>query len=140
MPVAVAPTSPRTAQLITSPGIVTWSNGYIFDGFLWLGLSLPTGYTNIKCFGSQLPQEIPRYIKVPIIAGQLDQTTQIFYTTDMDPPATQYFAYWFDRNNQLITPDPGTAVGFVVSTPVVTIAIPTLTLPSVGPAPTPQGH
>lgn len=126
------PTNPPASQLVTNPATVVWSDGTPFDGFLFLGLELPTNtsYAKFGLWGTLRAQDLPQYIKVPIIAGAIDQATQIYYNQYMTPPGSQYFAYWFTREGVLIAPASGTATGISVTIATTTLTVPTLTVPT----------
>ena len=133
--------TPRTAKLITNPTTVVWSGGAPFNGYVVIGVQLPTvgKYPNPSLWASQRPLPLPRSIKVPIIDGQIDTTTALFFTADLDPPGTHYNAYYFDRLNNLIAPALNTAPLFTITNDPTTLTVPTLPLPdytgAVGPNP-----
>lgn len=129
--------SPSVATFVSSPGTIAWSDGTLFDGYVWLGLQLPTGDAPYL-FNSTRPQQLPPYTRIPIIGGQLDNNTGVFYNSNLQPPGTRYVAYYFDSNNVLIAPASGTATPFAVSATPVTLTVPTLTVPALGTAPVPQ--
>lgn len=83
-------------------------------------------------------QRLPLYMKVLIVNGAIDQTVQALYNASINPPGTQYVAYWFTSEGTLITPASGTAVSFTVSAPTTVLVVPTLTLPTGASAPVPQ--
>lgn len=121
---------PRAAQLQTSPTIITWVSGQYFNGYVWLGVEVPNGYSQLTLTNSYVPQQLPRYIKVPIINGTIDTTTGVPWTSDIDPPGTNYVAYFCDNNNAVIAPTSGSASPFSVAGSTYTINVPTLTMPS----------
>ena len=117
-----------------------WSNGSRFDGYVWIGITLPATPAGIDApylWASQRRQNLPRLIKVPIVNGQIDQTTQLFYNSTMNPPGTTYVAYYYSQDDVLIAPSSGTATPFSVSASPTTLTVPTLTVPSVFTPPTP---
>lgn len=132
-------TPPSTAVLSGSPA---WSNGTPFDGWVRLGLVLPTnsdGSWPSAIFGAQTTaQRLPIWIEVPINAGTFNQQTKIWYNSSIDPPNTQYVAYWYDGNNRRLfpatgdSPTPFVVNQFTVTGGTYTISIPMLTVPSVG--------
>lgn len=124
-----SPYVPRSAVLSTSPGTVQWASGNNFNGYVWIGLILPTGYSQPTLFNSFIPQQLPRYVKVPVINGAIDTTTAIPWTSDIDPPGSSYVAYWMDNNNTLIAPASGTASAFQITGSSMTLTVPTLTMP-----------
>lgn len=131
---------PRASQFLTDPVGVRWADGTLFDGYVWLGIVLPNNpaFKFPWLYGSWRYQQLPRFIKVPIINGAIDSTTQAFYNSDLNPPGTKYVAYWFSSDGTLITPATGSAVPFIISTPFTTLTVPTLTLPSGENFPVPQ--
>lgn len=131
---------PQTAQLLTSPSTVVWSNGKKFDGYAWIGTTLPTtpeGFTAPYLWASQRRQDLPPTCKVLIVNGVIDSSTQLFYNANLNPPGTQYVAYYFSQDNVLIAPATGDAVPFTVTANPTTLTVPTLTAPSVFVAPEP---
>lgn len=132
-----APAVPQTSTLITSPATVVWSDGSKFDGYVWIGVELPAtpvGFTSPYLWSTQRLQKLPKYIKVPVINGVIDNGTSLFYTTNLNPPACLYVAYWYSQFGVLIAPSLGTATPFTVTTDQTTLTVPTLTVPS-GPTP-----
>lgn len=134
---------PQTAQLLTSPSTVVWSDGKKFDGYVWIGVTLPTtpaGFDAPYLWASQRRQDLPPKCKVPIVNGVIDSTTQLFYNANMNPPGTQYVAYYFSQDDVLIAPASGTATPFSVTASPHTLTVPTLTIPSTFVAPTPPSE
>lgn len=132
---------PRTAALSTSPSTVTWASGTNFNGFCWLGLTMPSASgVSYKphLFNALLRQEIPRYIQVPIINGVIDPSTSPYWNADVDPPGTQYVAYWFDSNSVLVAPASGTATPFSIASVTQILTVPTLPVPTGSSVPVPQ--
>ena len=126
-----SPGVPRAAQLSTNPAQITWQSTSIgFNGYVWIGLNLPNGYSQPSLFNSYITQQLPRFIKVPIVNGTIDSTTQVPYSSDIDPPGTNYVAYYMDNNNAIIAPTSGSASPFSISNSTYTLVVPTLPLPS----------
>lgn len=128
----------RTTTVVTNPNPVLWNNNIPFDGYLWLGLSIPSGYDHPSLWNSERPQAIPQFTKIPIIGGTIDPGTQVFYNSDINPPNTLYYAYWFDRLDRLVAPPSGTAIGFTIGVNPYIISVPTLIPAAVGQPPVPQ--
>lgn len=123
--------SPRAAQFTTNPATVTWgSNSAGFNGYVFLGLELPNGYSQPTIFNSYIPQQFSRYIKVPIINGAIDTTTGAFWNSDIDPPGTSYVAYFCDNNNAIIAPVSGSATLFTIANSTYQLNVPALPSPS----------
>lgn len=125
------PSAPRQAS-IKSTSRVEWSDGSPFNGFLLVGLALPTvsGYTYARTFlgNTGKPQRIPLWTKIPIDTGVYDNAAKVFFNADLDPPNTRYSAWWYDHNNRQVA---GPASLFEVTTDPHVLATPTLTVPSV---------
>lgn len=141
MPIPLAAQQPpQASQLATNPTYVKWDDGTLFDGYVWLGLRLP------DCSCHEFPylwaayrlQRLPQFIRVPVVNGQIDQSTQCFYTNQINPPGMEYVAYWFSQDNVLVAPAANTATPFTVLTATTTLVVPTLAVPSPGTSPTPD--
>lgn len=126
---------PRVSTIATTPDPVLWSNGVTYDGVLWIAVSLPSTYTQPFLFHASKPTKLPRSIRVEIAAGKLDNSIKLYYTEDLNPPSTSYYAKWYDLQGNLIA---STASPFTVSADTTTLTVPTLTVPTSGSAPTPQ--
>ncbi len=125
---------PQVGGFATSPSTVRWSDNETFDGFVWLGLTLPDDSDFVPSLkAAQRFQPLPRYTKVPIISGTIDTTTQVFYSCDINPPGTMYKAYWYSIDGNLINPPVGTAVAFTVSSATTTLTVPSLPVPTYTP-------
>lgn len=125
------PGVPRAAQLSTNPATITWQSTSIgFNGYVWIGLNLPDGYSQPSLFNSYITQQLPRFIKVPIVNGTIDTTTGVPYTSDIDPPGTNYVAYYMDNNNAIIAPTSGSASPFSIGNSIQVLTVPPLPLPS----------
>lgn len=136
---------PRASQIKTNPTGVFWSDGVtLFDGFLWVGLSIPTGGQPGTSFpypwliATTRKQRLPQFNKILIVNGAIDQTAQLLFNQDINPPGTQYYTYWFTSDGTLITPASGAASPFTVTLPTTIIDVPSLTIPTGGSAPVPQ--
>lgn len=125
-------TSPSTSLLT---GTVNWSDGSRFDGYLHLGLVLPQNgdgqWPTTTLAGQLPPQRLPIWTVVPISAGVFDANTKVFYNTSLDPPNSQYVAYWYDLNRRRLFPTTGTPpTPFTIAANPYAISLPTLTIPS----------
>lgn len=118
---------PQISTLATSPAAVVWSNGALFDGFVLLTLTLPTGYTQHFLKNSSVALPIPRYTRVPVVAGGIDTSTGLYYNSDINPPGTQYSATFYDTAGNLIASVSGG--NFSISALVTTLTVPVLTVP-----------
>lgn len=135
-------TTPQTAHIT---GNVSWSNGTAFDGYLLLGLGLPSdtngAWPSLSIGMGKYPTlRLPLWTVVPISQGAFDQATSVFFNSSIDPPGSKYGAYWYDINWRLIYPATNVAATpFVISTNLYAITVPTLTIPTVaGSIPLPQ--
>lgn len=124
------PSAPRRAS-ISASSPVAWSDGAKFNGFLLLGLALPTasGYTYAKTFLGQTGKQlrIPLWTKIPIDTGEYDNAAKVFYNADLDPPNTRYAAWWYDHNGRQVA---GPSALFEITSEEHTLATPTLTVPT----------
>lgn len=101
-----------------------------YDGYVFFGLKMPTGYSQPTLFGAVVRQTLPRYIKCPIVNGQIDQTTGLPWNSDIDPPGTGWVAYFYDNSDMLIAPGSGSAVAFSVAASAYTLSVPAGGLPA----------
>lgn len=129
--------TPRHANLSVSAP-VEWSNGEPFTGYVWLGLTLPTGYTSPAVRFTTRTQPIPRFTKVHVVSGVVDQNAQVLWNADITPPGTTYRTYFFDPQNVLIAPGSGSATAFSVATSTHVLTVPTLTPPAISSIPVPE--
>ena len=120
-----------TTTLVVSGGTsvngkVVWSNSDLFDGYLRLVMTLPTGYT--KAFLRGTSTEVPQVVKIPIIEG-VPRTDMVkpLHRESLQPPDTTYTLSWYDLNGAQI--DAGGLFNPTTSGEH-TIAPPTLTIPS----------
>jgi hypothetical protein len=76
--------------------------------------------------GSYPRQRLPLFCKIPIYYGNFDQNSRLWYSSDVEPPNTQYYGWIYDVNDNQIAP---LAAPFTISAPNTPITIPTLTPP-----------
>lgn len=115
-------------------GTIQWSDGTNFNGVVWIsfkGMTSGGSAWGSPTLANGRPIAVTNII--PILNGSF-QLGGVFYNEDIVPPGTQYVANYFDSTN--------TAVGvqtaaFTVTAGTFTPPAVTLTVPSVGPAPTP---
>lgn len=90
----------------------------------------------MKGRGSFPWQRLPLWVKIPILQGVFDSNSPLFYNDDIDPPETQYVAYFYDSAGKRR----GTSSGlFTVTAATTTVTIPSLTAPTAAIiAPTPE--
>jgi len=121
---------PNTATITPSVNPVLWSNSKHFNGWLLLGIAVPTlssiPYPTLSLDASSPQLRIPQWIPIPITDGVVNQNTFIYFTNAIEPPNVQYVAYWYDINFALIS---GPSSLFTVTANPYTITVPTLTVP-----------
>lgn len=127
------PITPSTAVLT---GNVTWSDATPFDGYLLLGLVMPTNadgiWPTVTVGGGNVPPlRLPIWTMIPINAGVFDSNTKILFNSSISPDSTQYVAYWYDLNKRRIFPATGSnPTPFVISSASFAPSIPSLTVPA----------
>lgn len=118
--------TPSKAKL---SGSVIWSSGENFDGYALILLALPGTHAAVSMDSTAPRCRIPTNTVVPITDGAYNQHVELFYNSDIEPPNTQYAAYFYDLNWVRIAPS-GTADLFTISTNPHTLTAPTLTAPT----------
>lgn len=124
--------SPRTATITTSSPIA-WSDSTLFDGFLLVGIALPTlnavQYSTVALDAASPPVRLPQWFYLSIKQGVIDPYTKLYFSADIDPPNTKYAAYFYDVTRTRIAPS-GAATLFQITSTPYTITVPTLTAPT----------
>lgn len=136
-------TSPLSAKITTTVP-VTWSDGSLFSGYILFGIALPTDslgaqWAELRLWGTS--QRLPLWVTVPVVEGQVDTNTTLFYTNQMDPPNTRYSIYWFDMTWKRIYPIGSLPALISVTANPYVVTQPTLAAPGVpgaGLTPDPQ--
>jgi hypothetical protein len=115
---------------------VTWSDGTMFSGFALCGLKAMSGHTANE-FTDINGRALPRsnFTQLLIRDGLYDQTAGLVYNADINPPNTQYVAWYYDVSGVQIA---GPTTAFTVSSASVSIPTETLTVPTAGSNPTPD--
>ena len=133
------PTAPPQSATLDQSVTVSWSNGDVFNGFLLLGLVVPssggTSWAELDLGGQAPAERIPLWTKVPIVNGKFDGTVGVLYTSSIAPPNTKYAAWYYD---QTLTPPrkiAGPSDLFTVTTATLTPPSLTLTVPTAGVTP-----
>ena len=113
-------TAPRTAKC--DPSVtVNWGGGVEFNGYVLIASILPqvsgsSTWPSLAFHNQIVLDKLPLRTKIPIIEGKYDQTSEVFYTADIDPPGVVYVAWLYDRNNRKVTPNPTIGThGFTVA-------------------------
>jgi hypothetical protein len=125
--------APRRSLLT---GTIKWSDGSNFNGYLLLGIAMPSSgsaYTYVGMSNDSPIQRIPQFCTIPIIDGAFNPAAKVFYNEDLEPPTSKYVPYWYDAQKRLIS---GPGALFVVSTETTPIVAPTLTVPTAPTIPT----
>ncbi len=113
--------------IATLTGTVTYSNGTTpLDGYIILLLAFPTGYTSASIANQLIPQPIGDHIKVRVQQGVYDQSARIYQNASIEPPNTQYVAYYYDNNDTQL----GHTALFTIATSPYTITVPSFIVPS----------
>lgn len=112
-----------------------WSSGANFDGYMLVGVVVPSGKPRCELGQYSGVVDVPIFTLFPITAGVFDASTELIYTTDLTPPGAQYVAWLCDKTMQQI----GTVSNAftVTSTPWTPPTI-TATVPSAGSSPVPN--
>lgn len=119
-------------------GTVLWSSGESFDGYALILLALPGTHASVSMDGTFPRARIPTNTVIPIQDGIYNQNSWLYRNADIEPPNTQYAAYFYDLNWVRIAPA-GAAALFTISADPYTLVAPTLTAPTaavVAPSPT----
>jgi hypothetical protein len=131
-------TTPQSATLSPAASI-TWSDGTLFNGFLLLGLVVPssggTPWAELDLGGQAPGERIPQFTRVPVVEGKFDTTVGVLYNTSISPPGSQYSAWYYDQSTYPPRAIAGPSTLFsVTSTPLTPPAL-TLTAPTPGVTP-----
>lgn len=121
-------TALRTARL---SGTVYWDDDEsLFDGWLLIGLN-SGGDSAPKVYLDNALEvvELPSFTKFRVTEGVIDQDQELFFTSDIQPPNSRYWAWWYDLTGTLIAPA-GDPSAFTVTANPHPITIPTLTSPT----------
>lgn len=121
--------NPSTATL-TSSSPIKWVGGTLFDGFVMLGLCVPSGTTgawpSLSIGQGKYPsQKLPIWTVVPIVQGVLDPSAKLFFNSAIDPPGSKYAAYWLDSTKRRLYPS-GEGTLFTIETSPYNLTVPAL--------------
>jgi hypothetical protein len=119
-------TQPRTAKL-SSATQVLWDSGEPFDGFVAIYIALPGDHT-LAALDNSYANLIPLRTVIPIVEGVYNQNCSLYFNADIEPPNTQYVAYWYDATKKRIAPS-GDGTLFTVTADPHVLTPPTLTVP-----------
>ena len=124
----------RSAKVISS-ATQLWSNGDNFDGYMLVGIVVPSGKPRCEIGLYSGTVDVPVFTLIPITNGVFDQSTGLIYTSDLTPPGAQYVAWLCDKTLQQIG---AMATAFTVTSSPWTPPSITATVPSAGSNPTPN--
>lgn len=134
----MATSVPQTATLDQSV-TVTWTNGDLFNGFLLIGLIVPssggTAWAELDLGGQYPGVRLPIFQRVSIINGQFDNSVGVLYNSSIAPPNTQYACWYYDQSTNPPRKIAGPSSPFTVSTATLTPPTATLTVPTAGVTP-----
>jgi hypothetical protein len=132
------PALPQSATLDQSV-TVSWSNGDTFNGFLLVGLVVPstggTAWAELDLGGQAPGERIPLWTKVPIVSGKFDSTVGILYNSAIAPPNTKYAVWYYDQSTNPPRQIAGPSTLFTVTSTPLTPPSLTLTVPTAGVTP-----
>jgi hypothetical protein len=125
---------------------MAWTSGDLFNGFVLIGLALPTSsgtqFLGVRYGNAGISEAIPQFTKIPVTDGLLNTSCGLFYNADLTPPGSQYVAWTYVPNGptaggvcRMIS---GPTATFEVTTSSFTLPAMTLTLPTTGSVPTPD--
>jgi hypothetical protein len=137
--------SPRISYPSQSTPLA-WTSGDLFNGFVLIGLALPTSsgtaFLGVRYGNAGISEAIPQFTKIPVKDGLLNSSCGLFYNADLTPPASIYYAWIYVPNGptaggvcRMIA---GPSASFSVTAPTFEIPALTLTVPTVGTQPTPD--
>jgi hypothetical protein len=125
---------------------MTWTDSTLFNGFVLIGLALPTAsgtqFLGVRYGNAGISEAIPQFTKIPVTDGLLNSSCGLFYNADLTPPGSQYVAWTYVPNGptaggvcRMIA---GPTATFEVTEATFTLPAMTLTVPTVGTVPTPD--
>lgn len=110
---------------------LTWSDASLFDGYVRITTSYPTGYEQAFLISSQQEQMVPGDYIFPVSDGVINNTLAVWKTSDLSPFGLQYVWYAYDSTFKQLA---GPSASFTVTND--TFALPSLTISTVTPPPT----
>lgn len=123
------PVSPFQYATVALPSPALWTGTNIgFDGYVLIMVAMPAGYNAMQVFiqGFNPVMPLASRWRFWVAGGQIDGGSTLPYNASLDPPNTQYAAFWYDINDVLISA--ATSLFTVSSSPYV-LTVPTLTPP-----------
>lgn len=134
---------PRIGKFSQS-ATVSWSDGTAFNGFLLVGIALPTlsgtAFTAALYGNSGVAPRLPQFVKVPISEGFYNSSCGLFYTSDITPPGTLFYSWLYTGGTSGVPARmvSGPSSSFSVTSDTITPPTLTPTTPSAGSIPDPD--
>lgn len=126
-------TTPRIGKF-SQDTTITWSDGTLFTGVLYVALVPPTYGANDDATGvdfSFYPEiSIPSRLGIPIVQGKFSSGLGLYYNEDLLPPESRYACRLYDTTLRAVTSMSSTFV--VDNDPIDTLPALSPTAPTVG--------
>jgi len=124
---------PQSAKL---NGVITWSDGSLFNGFAVIGLILPTSsgvaWPELTIEPNDLKQRLPLWSTIPIKDGSFNQALGLWFNTAINPPNSKYALWLYDLSGKQVLAPASSGDFFTVMTNPHTISVSSLTVPTAG--------
>lgn len=126
----------QKAKIVTAADVEWASSAGKFNGFLLLGIALPTGYSEVFLEDADSRVRLPQWLAIPVQNGVVNAEARVFFTSSLEPPNCRYAPFWYDENWTRVsttTPtlleieaDPYTITPPTLTAPTAPVAAPTL--------------
>ena len=133
-------TPPQRVANFSGTPTITWSNGANFNGFAAIALVPPTvdgssaqSWPKVTLGNVSPAQQLPPgFAMIPIQNGKLPTQLGLYFNADLNPPNTQYVAYYYDSalvgiagpsSFFTVTANPVSLPAVVLPSPVTTGAV-----------------
>lgn len=110
-----------------------WSDNSLFNGFILLGLGLPTSAIPVVQVGYAVDN---LFVRSPVFHwhrikdGVFKTPFYVIRNDKITPPGTRWYAYFYDLSNRIVAPTMGSATALNINAANFTITPPTLTVPT----------
>lgn len=100
--------APRKSKVDPSHEFL-WSDDSPFDGYLIVGIVPPryipdgTEWASVAYGDSKVLISMPPFYVIKITEGYADQISSVIYTSDLDPPNTEYVCWFMDINKKYLS-------------------------------------
>ena len=132
-------TLPPRVSAFSQTQTLYWSTGELFNGFALIGLVTPTSagtpWVLVAPNGSYPGDALPDFMYAPIVNGKWNQSSGLFYNSDLTPPNSRYVAWYYDLSKRQLA---GPTSNFAASTATITLPELPLTSPAIGANPVPD--